>query len=124
MELEEFTAALGRMSAADLHEVAAVLHAHSESAADEVDAWRVTISIDTALRRARLTRVAARAASSATHAVLRAAESQGIALPDAEVTHVARAAAEVARGMVAGAGAEGEVRLLLGKWTPLVGAPA
>jgi hypothetical protein len=124
MELEEFTRALGRMSATDLHAVAAVLHSRSDSAADEVDAWRVTISIDTALRRARLTRVAARAASSATHAVLRAAESQGIALPDAEVTHVARAAAEVARGMVAGADAVGEVRTLLGHWTPLVGAAA
>ncbi|HUF84756.1 MAG TPA: hypothetical protein VMQ81_09230 [Acidimicrobiia bacterium] len=124
MELQEFTKALGRMSATDLHEVAAVLYSHSDSAADEVDAWRVTISIDHALRRARLTRVAARAASSATHAVLRSAESQGIALPDAEVTHVARAAAEVARGMVAGADAEGEVRLLLGNWTPLVGAAA
>jgi hypothetical protein len=124
MELEEFTAALGRMSAADLHEVAAVLHAHSESAADEVDAWRVTITIDKALRRAHLTRVAARAASSATHAVLHAAESQGIALPDGEITHVARAAAEVARGMVAGSEAEGEVRALLGHWVPLVGAAA
>ena len=122
MELTEFTTALGGMTATDLHEVAAVLHAHSDSAADEVDAWRVTITIDKALRRAHLTRVAARAASSATHAVLRAAESHGIALPDAEVTHVARAAAEVARGMVAGA--EGEVRVLLGHWTPLVGAAA
>jgi len=124
MELEEFTKALGRMSAVDLHEVAAVLHTHSESAADEVDAWRVTITIDTALRRARLTRVAARAASSATHAVLHAAESQGIALPAAEVTYVARAAAEVARGIVAGPEAAGEVRMLIGHWAPLVGAAA
>lgn len=124
MELQEFTTALGRMSATDLHEVAAVLHSHSDSAADEVDAWRVTITIDQALRRARLTRVAARAASGATHAVLRAAETHGIALPDAEVTHVARAAAEVARGMVAGPEAEGEVRALLGHWAPLVGAAA
>ena len=124
MELEQFTRALGRMSAADLHEVAAVLHAHTESVADEVDFWRVTITIDTALRRARLTRVAARAASQASHAVLHAAEVQGIALPDDEVTHVARAAAEVARGMVAGPDAEVEVKTLLGSWSPLVGAAA
>jgi hypothetical protein len=124
MELEEFTTALGRMSAADLHEVAAVLHAHSASAGDEVDAWRVTITIDKALRRAHLTRVAARAASSASHAVLHAAETQGIALPDDDVTHVARAAAEVARGMVAGADAEVEVKTLLTSWPTLVGAAA
>jgi hypothetical protein len=124
MELQEFTTALGGMSAADLHEVSAVLHAHSESAADEVDAWRVTITIDKALRRAHRTRVAARAASLASHAVLHAAEAQGIALPDDEVTHVARAAAEVARGMVAGPDAASELRLLLGHWTLLVGAAA
>ena len=121
MEIQEFTAALGRMSAADLHEVAAVLHAHTGSAGEEVDAWRVTITIDKALRRAHLTRVAARAASSASHAVLHAAESQGISLPDDDVTYVARAAAEVARGMIAGPEAEVEVKTLLVNWTPLVG---
>jgi len=124
MDLREFTLALGGMSAAHLHDVAAVLHAHSDSAADEVDAWRITLTIDRALRRAQRTRVAARAASDVTHAVLRAAESQGIALPDAEVTHVARSAAEIARGMVAGPGLAREVRTLLGAWTPLVGAAA
>ncbi len=124
MELREFTVAIGRMTTAELHEVAAVLHAHSDSAGDEVDAWRVTISIDRALRRAHRTRIAARAASDVTHAVLRAAESQGIELPDADVTHVARSAAEIARGMVAGPDLAAEVRVLLGAWTPLVGAPA
>ncbi|MGI8794979.1 MAG: hypothetical protein ACR2IR_00070, partial [Acidimicrobiia bacterium] len=94
------------------------------SAADELDAWRVMTTIDNSLRRARLTRFAPRPASTATHAVLRAAEAHGIALPDAEVTHVARAAAEVARAMVAGPEAEGEVRVLLGHWTHLVGAAA
>lgn len=124
MELREFTLALARMSAADLHEVAVVIHAHSGSAADEVDAWRVTLTIDRLLRRTQRTRVAARAASHATHAVLRAAESQGIDLPDADVTHVARSAAEIARGMIAGPDAASEVRALLGAWTPLVGAAA
>jgi hypothetical protein len=124
VEIKSFTSALGRMSAADLNEVAAALHTHTGSAADEVDAWRITITIDRALRRAHRARVAAHAASDASHAVLRAAEAQGITLPDAAVTHVARAAAEVARGMVAGPDAADEVRLLLGPWTTLVGAPA
>jgi len=124
VEIKSFTSALGHMSADDLHEVAGALHTHSGSAADEVDAWRITITIDRALRRAHRGRVAARAASDASHAVLRAAEAQGIALPDAEVTHVARAAAELARGMVAGPDAADEVRLLLGSWAPLVGVSA
>lgn len=122
MEIKDFTAALGRMSAADLHQVAGVLHTHSGSAADEVDAWRVTLTIDRALRRAHRTRVAAHAASDASRAVLRAADAHGVVLPDAEVTHVARAAAEVARGMVAGADVADDVQLLLGYWTPLIGA--
>jgi hypothetical protein len=120
VEIKSFTAALGRMSAADLQEVAGALHAHSVSAADEVDAWRVTLTIDRALRRAHRARVAARAASDASHAVLRAAEAQGIALPDAEVTQVARAAAELARGMVAGPEAADEVTVLLGSWSPVL----
>jgi hypothetical protein len=124
VEIKSFTTALGRMSATDLHEVAGALHAHTASAADEVDAWRVTLTIDRALRRAHRARVAARAASDASHAVLRAAESQGIELPDAEVTHVARAAAELARGMVAGPEAADEVQLLLGSWAPLLAVSA
>ena len=56
--------------------------------------------------------------------MLRAAETQGISLPDDEVTHVARAAAEVARGIVAGTEAEVEVKTLLTSWPALVGAAA
>jgi hypothetical protein len=120
MELPEFTEALGHLSADDLHRVASALDAHSESVAGEVDAWRVTLTIDRALRRAHRTRVAARAASEASHAVRRAATAQGIRLPNAEVTHVARAAAEVARGIVAGPEAAADVRFLLSDWAGLV----
>jgi hypothetical protein len=57
-----------------------------------------------------------------THTVLKVAAVQGIALPDGEVTHVARAAAEIARGLVAGDELNGEVRMLLVGWSPLVAA--
>jgi hypothetical protein len=122
MDLKDLAPALSRMNAADIHAVAAALDAHAASAAGEVDAWRITLTIDRALRRAHRTRAAAHAASDAGHAVLRAAEAEGIALPDAEVTHVARAAAELARGLVAGGDASDEVRVLLENWAPLVGA--
>ena len=68
--------------------------------------------------------MAARAASAVTHTVLQIAAAQGIRLPDEEVTHVARAAAEVARGLVAGDEARAEVRTLLVDWAPLVGLSA
>jgi hypothetical protein len=43
-----------------------------------------------------------------------------VQLPDPDVTHVARAAAEVARGLVAAEGVESEVSRLLMHWFPLV----
>jgi hypothetical protein len=122
MELAEFTQALEHLTAADVHLLAGQLDGHAESAADEVEAWRVTLTIDRVLRRTHQTRVAARAASTVTHTVLTVAARQGISLPDAEVTHVARAAAEIARGLVAGDEVTSEVRALLVNWSPVVAA--
>ncbi len=125
MDVGEFTEALERLTADDVHRIAVTLTSnHADSAADEVEAWRVTLTIDRVLRRTHRTRVAARAASTVTHTVLQIAAARGIRLPDEEVTHVARAAAEVARGLVAGDDARTEVRMLLVDWAPLVGLSA
>jgi hypothetical protein len=125
MDVGEFSRALERLTAEDVHRIAATLtNNHSDNAADEVEAWRVTLTIDRVLRRTHRTRLAARAASSITHTVLQIAAAQGIRLPDEEVTHVARAAAEVARGLIAGDDVRAEVGTLLVDWSPLVAAPA
>ena len=125
MEVGEFSRALEGLTAEDVHRIAATLtNNHSDNAADEVEAWRVTLTIDRVLRRTHRTRLAARAASSITHTVLQIAAAQGIRLPDEEVTHVARAAAEVARALVAGDDVRAEVETLLADWSPLVAAPA
>jgi hypothetical protein len=125
MDVGEFSRALESLTAEDVHRIAATLtNNHSENAADEVEAWRVTLTIDRVLRRTHRTRLAARAASSITHTVLQIAAAQGFRLPDEEVTHVARAAAEVARGLIAGDDVRAEVGALLVDWSPLVGAPA
>ena len=125
MDVGEFSRALESLTAEDVHRIAATLtNNHTENAADEVEAWRVTLTIDRVLRRTHRTRLAARAASSITHTVLQIAAAKGIRLPDEEVTHVARAAAEVARGLVAGDDVRAEVGTLLVDWSPLVGAPA
>jgi len=92
MAITEFNEALGRLTKDDVHCIARSLE--SETAGDEVDAWRATVQ--------------------------RAAAAQGIPLPDPDVTHVARAAAEVARGLVAADGVESEVSRLLVHWFPLV----
>jgi len=125
MDVAEFSRALEGLTADDVHRIAVTLTSnHSDSAADEVEAWRVTLTIDRVLRRTHRTRLAARAASSITHTVLQIAAAQGIRLPDEEVTHVARAAAEVARGLIAGDDVRAEVGALLVDWSPLVGTPA
>jgi hypothetical protein len=125
MDVGEFSRALENLTAEDVHRIAATLtNNHTENAADEVEAWRVTLTIDRVLRRTHRTRLAARAASSITHTVLQIAAAQGIRLPDEEVTHVARAAAEVARGLIAGDDVRAEVGTLLVDWSPLVAAPA
>jgi hypothetical protein len=51
--------------------------------------------------------------------VQRAAEENSVELPDVDVTHVARAAAEIARGMIAGDDVVVEVNQLLQHWFPV-----
>ena len=120
MDLAAFTQVLGRMTADDLHEVAdAIAHAHA-SVADDLSWWEATMQIEKALRGLHRKRDAAMAALLAARAVQSAADAAGVALPDPEVTKVARAAAEVARGLSAGPAAIDAVRRLLGCWPPTV----
>ena len=118
MQLDEFVAALGTLTGDDVHLVAKSLDL--ESLTDEVDWWRATIAIDRAIRHAKCSRQAARAAAQAVAIVQHRASCAGISLPDAEVTRVARAAAEVARGLIAGPEAQPIVRLLLEPWASVV----
>jgi len=69
VQLDGFLAALAELSTDDLDRVARALDA--ETIADEVDWWRATIAIDRAIRHARRTRQAARAATRATELVVR-----------------------------------------------------
>ena len=58
MAIAEFTEALRRLTPDDVYAIARSLE--SDTAGDEVDAWRTTIAIDRALRHSRRTREAAR----------------------------------------------------------------
>jgi hypothetical protein len=111
-----FVDGLRTMSADDIRRIVDSLD--SEALTDEVDWWRATIAIDKVLRHSRCSRQAARAANDATRAVQEAATHEGISLPDAGVTRVARAAADVARGLAAGPAAKPIVSLLLEHWQP------
>jgi len=118
MDLTQFDDALRRLSVDDIHRVARSLD--SDTVGDEVDAWHATIAIDRALRHSHRTRHAARAAWDAAQIVQRVAEVDGTQLPDIDVTRVARAAAEVARGIVAGDDVASEVHQLLQHWFPVL----
>ena len=114
----DFEQALARLTVDDIRSIARSLEA--DTTGDEVDAWRATIAIDRSLRHSHRSRQAAKSAWDAAQTVQRAAAAQGMTLPDPDVTHVARAAAEVARGLVAGDDVAPEVSRLLLHWFPLV----
>ena len=118
MDLTGFNDALRDLTVNDIHSVARSLA--NDTVGDEVDAWQATIAIDRALRHTHRTRLAARAAWDAAQAVQRIAESEGLELPNIDVTHVARAAAEIARGLVAGDEVAAEVQQLLQHWFPVL----
>lgn len=113
----QFVGVLRSLDSGDLERVGARLD--SDLLCDEVDWWRATIAIDKVVRHARKGRQAARAAADAASAVQDAALRAGIALPDARVTRVARAAADVARGLAAGPPAQPVTRILLEVWEPV-----
>jgi hypothetical protein len=113
MDAAGFAQMLRRLTPAELAAIAAAVEVDPENGPDEVEAWRITITIDRVLREHHRSRLAAHAASVASRAVLAAAEAHGLELPDARVTVVARAAAEVARALVAGDDAHYEAELLL-----------
>lgn len=116
-ETERFVTALGGLTGPDLEKVA--LSLGSDALCDEVDWWRATIAIDRVVRHARRTCHAAQAARNAKRAVVDAAANADFALPDHDVTRVAHAAADVARGLAAGPAARPVVRLLLEYWAPV-----
>ena len=117
LDAPAFLCALQALDRSDLGRLAGSLE--SDLVTDEVDWWRATIAIDKVLRHSHRTRQAAHAASLASRAVKDAATHAGISLPDDDVTRVARAAADIARGLAAGPAARPVVRLLLEHWSVL-----
>ena len=120
MDVERFIITVGRLSVGEMAAIATAIDASAASAAGEVAWWHATVEIERLLRQRRCSREATLAAHRAAEAVLASAREQGIALPDTQVTCVARAAADVARGLVAGGVAQ--VDELTRTWPVLVAA--
>jgi hypothetical protein len=103
MNASEFACRLNALTAADITGLASALRLELDTPDGEVGWWRATIAVGASLKRSHQTRAASLAAHQAASAVQASAASFGEAGPSRDdVIVVARAAAEVARAIVAG----------------------
>jgi len=100
VDLAGFGQALAGLTLDDVRSIASDLHAAFGSAADELAHTRATLVIEQTLRRAHRMHDAATSGFFAATTVQTIAERAHVALPDDDVTYVARAAAQLARGLV------------------------
>jgi hypothetical protein len=121
MDVVAFGGALADLTIADVRSVAADLAGACESTADEIALTRAVLVIEQTLRRTHRLHDAATAALAAATTVQDVAHRAEVALPDADVTRVARAAAQLARALVAGEGPgiDDALRCLVKGWTRL-----
>jgi hypothetical protein len=97
-----FGDALTGLTLVDIRAIALDLHDACVSTADEIANTRSMLMIEQTLRRTHRLHDAAIAALSAATKVQEVAKRAEIDLPDDDVTRVARAAAQLSRGMVVG----------------------
>ncbi len=124
MDLVRFARVLRNLDAHDISVVAADLGYLVSSPADEVAATKARLAIEQSLVRLHRSSQAGLASYAVAQAVLAAAERAGIPLPDADVTRVARSAATIARGCIAGSVVEDAVQFLAGGWHHVLGVRA
>ncbi len=101
MDVVAFGHALGDLTIDDVRAIAFDLAQANTSTADEVASTRAVLVIEQSLRRAHRLPNAASVALAAATTVQDVARRAGIEMPDPDVTRVARAAAQLARGLVA-----------------------
>jgi hypothetical protein len=98
----DFGRALSELTVDSIRGIASDLVAASANTADEVAATRSVLIIEQTLRHTHRMSNAAAAALAAASTVQDVAVRARVALPDDDVTRVARAAAQLARGLVVG----------------------
>ena len=102
MDVEIFGLALTGLTVDDVRSIASDLHEVRSSTADEIASTRAVLIIEQTLRRTHRMHDGALASLTAATKVQEVAQRENVELPDREVTCVARAAAQLARGMVVG----------------------
>jgi hypothetical protein len=102
VDVEVFGQALTELTLDDIRSIAHDLHDARSSIADEVANTRAMLIVEQTLRRTHRLHDAATAALAAAMKVQDVALRADVDMPDDAVTYVARAAAQIARGMVVG----------------------
>ena len=123
MDLRDFCDRLTGMTGEQLRAVARTIRAEFDSVEGELAWWKATVAIRCALRRQRRSRLAGLAAHDASSAVRTSADRAGLDDRDS-VTLVARAASDVARGLVAGNDVADQIRVLEQPWSYALALPA
>jgi len=127
MESAEFAERLSVLTAWEITELAALLRREHDTAEGEVSWWRATIAIGAGLKRHHRSREAGIEAHRAAGAVQQAAARYEHAVARDDVIVVARAAAEVARLLVADHDhdvAPSTIAVVLAPWRPFVSVAA
>ncbi|HEV8625008.1 MAG TPA: hypothetical protein VG034_11180 [Acidimicrobiia bacterium] len=121
MDLPEFLSALRGLSESDIRDLARTLQARFVSPADEVEWWRANLAIEQVARSSRARSQAVTAAGhEAARAVVGAAQRARLALPDTDVTCVARAANKIACALRLGSDGATHLGTLLKGWSSAV----
>ena len=125
MDVAAFGRAVSALSVDDVRKISSDLSSAVSSTADEIAATRAVLMIEQSLRRTHRLHNAAAAALAVATAVQEVAHRARVPLPDPDVTRVARAAAQLARGLVAldNPGIDEAVRCLSRGWQRLPGHP-
>jgi hypothetical protein len=119
MDLPEFLTALRGLSESNIRDLARTLQARFVSPADEVEWWRANVAIEHVARSSRARSQAVTAAGhEAARAVVEAAQRSRLALPDTDVTCVARAANKIACALRLGPEGATHLETLFKGWSP------
>jgi hypothetical protein len=102
VDVEAFGRALSELTVDDIRLIARDLAGACTNTADEIATTRSVFIIEQTLRHSHRLHNAAAAALAAATTVQEVAQRAKLDLPDDDVTRVARAAAQLARGLVAG----------------------
>ena len=123
VDVVAFGEAVSELSVDDIRKISLDLSSAVSSTADEIATTRAVLMIEQTLRRTHRLHNAATAALAVATAVQDVAHRARVPLPDPDVTRVARAAAQLVRGMVAieSPGIDEAVRCLSRGWELLPG---